>query len=90
MRAPAAESLDSATSNALATSASMPSSTAFSGAPRRRPASGAAARSGIGSPANTASIAAQQATELASGPIESRLVDSGTTPVIGTRRAVGL
>ena len=33
---------------------------------------------------------AQHSTELASGPIESSVVDSGTTPSIGTRRAVGL
>ena len=33
---------------------------------------------------------AQHSTELASGPIESSEVESGTTPSIGTRRAVGL
>ena len=44
----------------------------------------------IGSPANTASTMAQHSTELASGPIESSEVESGTTPSIGTRRAVGL
>ena len=33
---------------------------------------------------------AQHATELASGPTESRLGASGSTPSIGTRRAVGL
>jgi hypothetical protein len=33
---------------------------------------------------------AQQRTEAASGPTESSAVDSGSTPSIGTRRAVGL
>jgi hypothetical protein len=32
----------------------------------------------------------QQATERASGPTESSETESGTTPSIGTRRAVGL
>ena len=33
---------------------------------------------------------AQSSTELARGPIESSEVESGITPSIGTRRAVGL
>ncbi len=33
---------------------------------------------------------AQQRTEAASGPTESSAADSGSTPSIGTRRAVGL
>ena len=44
----------------------------------------------IGSSASTASIVAQQATVRASGPMLSRLDDSGTAPSSGTRRCVGL
>src|SRR5260221_11230885 len=43
-----------------------------------------------GSPASTESSRAQHATLGASGPIESRLNDSGRQPSRGTRRAVGL
>ena len=43
-----------------------------------------------GSPAITASTIAQQATVFASGPTESSVGESGSTPAIGTRRAVGL
>ena len=42
------------------------------------------------SPASTACSTAQQPTEGASGPTESRLGDSGSTPAIGTVREVGL
>src|ERR1700758_4931961 len=42
------------------------------------------------SPAITASTIAQQASELASGPIESRVVESGNAPPSGTGRWVGL
>ena len=38
----------------------------------------------------TASAIAQHATLLAKGPIESSVVDSGSTPSRGTRRCVGL
>ncbi len=38
----------------------------------------------------TASTTAQQATEGASGPMESSVVESGKQPAVGTRRAVGL
>ena len=41
-------------------------------------------------PARMASIARQQSTVRASGPTESRLKESGVTPAIGTRLAVGL
>jgi hypothetical protein len=68
----------------------MPSSTMLSGTASRRPSNLA----GIGatglSSARMASISAQQATLLASGPTESNDGASGSTPVIGTRRAVGL
>src|SRR5699024_10517792 len=43
-----------------------------------------------GLPDRMASATAQQATEGASGPEESRLVDSGTMPWAGSRLAVGL
>ena len=55
-----------------------------------RPFSSAATGSAGASPASTASITAQHATLGASGPTESKLGASGSTPVIGTRRAVGL
>ena len=42
------------------------------------------------SPERTASIRAQQATVGAMGPTESKLLESGSTPSRGTRRAVGL
>ena len=54
-----------------------------------RPDWPAPAAAGV-SPARIASITAQHATLGASGPTESRLGASGNTPVIGTRRAVGL
>src|SRR3546814_5179938 len=37
-----------------------------------------------------ASSVAQQATDAASGPMESRLKAKGRAPCVGTRRAVGL
>jgi len=43
-----------------------------------------------GSPARIASYIAQQAAELASGPMESSVKESGKAPSRGTRRAVGL
>ena len=42
------------------------------------------------SPAMTASAIAQQATLLANGPIELRVVESGGAPSRGTRFCVGL
>ena len=50
------------------------------------------ARAGMPSPEpdSTASRSAQQERLGASGPIESRLVESGRQPSRGTRRAVGL
>ncbi|CFU77440.1 Uncharacterised protein [Bordetella pertussis] len=41
-------------------------------------------------PARMASSVAQHRTEGASGPIESRLADSGNTPCMDTRCALGL
>src|SRR5690606_16388259 len=56
---------------------------------RRRAGSGAGSgRSGW--PESMASSVAQQDTEAANGPMESRLKDSGRAPWPGTRRAVGL
>src|SRR5438477_12064655 len=43
-----------------------------------------------GSPAMIASAIAQQAMLLASGPIDSRVVDKGTAPSRGMRCCVGL
>ncbi len=60
------------------------------GTAMRSPASSAGGGTSIGSPAITASTIAQQATELASGPAESSVEESGSTPSSGTRRAVGL
>src|SRR5882672_4915729 len=54
------------------------------------PASEAAAGGRGVSPASTWKIAAQQATVGASGPTESRVVDSGNAPSRGTRAEVGL
>ncbi|MNT15258.1 hypothetical protein D3C72_1503030 [compost metagenome] len=56
---------------------------------RRRPAIAVGRLSSV-SPLRTASKAAQQATERASGPAESSEVDNGTAPSNGTRRALGL
>ena len=90
IRAPACDSAARARSNALLTVASMPSSTTLVGTARRRAFRLAGTgRAGV-SPARTASITAQHATLGASGPTESRLGANGSTPVIGTRRAVGL
>lgn len=63
-----------------------PSSTeiAFSTA-RRSPWLRGAVATPSQSPAMMASAVAQQATELASGPIRSKLKDSGKQPVSGTR-----
>ncbi len=90
MLTPAARSLASARSKAADTGPSMPSRMKFAGSASRRPDS-AKGVSGAGDPpARIASTAAAQATEGASGPTESMLGDSGSTPSIGTRRAVGL
>ena len=87
---PSAASSRHASSNAFATVSSMPSKASVRGIHRRLPASGAAPGREGASPAMIASSSAQQATLCASGPIESRLTASGTTPSIGTRLAVGL
>lgn len=74
----------------MATVASSPSSTTFSGTASRRLESEAGSGTTGVSPASTASMTAQQATLGARGPTKSRLGASGRTPAIGTRRAVGL
>src|SRR5690606_32703630 len=56
----------------------------------RRPSSMAGRQSATSSPARMASSVAQQRTVGASGPMESRLVDNGSTPAIDTRQALGL
>jgi hypothetical protein len=92
MRAPTPDNAPSALSNAALTVASSPSSMKFSGTARRSPVrfAGAGPNGDGVSPARIASISAQHATLGASGPTESRLGARGSTPVIGTRRAVGL
>ncbi len=62
----------------------------FFGTPRRSPASAAASSARGGSPARTWKTVAQQATVGASGPTESRVVESGNAPARGTRARVGL
>jgi hypothetical protein len=49
-----------------------------------------AAGTSQGAPAMIASVSAQQATLTPIGPIESRVVESGTAPSRGTRYWVGL
>ncbi len=90
MRAPASDSRATARSKLAETVASIPSSITFCGTASRRPASDAGASRAGCSPASTASMTAQHSTDGASGPTESRLGASGSTPSIGTRRAVGL
>src|SRR6185437_5241568 len=79
-----------ASANALATSGSRPSRTKLCGTPSRSPSTGAGLGAAGSSPAITASAIAQQATLLAKGPIESRVVDSGVAPSREMRFAVGL
>ncbi len=68
----------------------MPSSASVLGTARRRPRSGSASGTGPPSPDRMASSSAQQRTLAAIGPMESRLADSGSTPSIDTRQALGL
>ena len=90
MRAPARDSAEQAASNAAATSGASPSNTCERGTSRRSPSTGIGAGASAGSPAITASAIAQHAMLLASGPIESSVVESGTTPSRGMRCCVGL
>ena len=89
-RTPTLASRFSARPNTSATTGSTPSITRVPGTASR------IARSAIGStgrgasPARMASTAAQHATLRASGPMLSSVVDSGSAPSRGTRRAVGL
>ena len=88
--APARDSVVNTRSKALITVPSMPSSTTLLGTARRNPSRLQDTGKTGASPANTASMIAQHDTLGARGPTESRLGASGSTPVIGTRRAVGL
>src|SRR6185312_15978380 len=79
-----------ASAKAFATSdATFSKKNVFGTASRSSPA-GIASGASAGSPAMTASVIAQQATLLASGPIESSVVESGIAPSRGTRNCVGL
>ena len=88
--APAAESRDKVASKALVTASSRSSRTYCCGTAKRRLASGNSSGRRIGSPANTLSRMAQQATLAASGPMLSSEKDSGAAPSSGTRACVGL
>ena len=88
--APARDSAEDARAKARDTVSSKPSSITVCGTASRRPATGRAGGSSGGMPAITASAMAQQATLLASGPIELSVVESGSAPASGTRCCVGL
>ena len=90
MRTPARASAETARSKAEATGISRSSSITVFGMPRRRPSGGMAAGTSQGSLAMIASVSAQHATLTPIGPIESRVVESGTAPSRGTRYWVGL
>ena len=77
-------------SNAAATSLSSSSRTMVVGTPNDNPRSGTSGSRRHGEPANTASIMAQDLTDLAIGPIVSKAVERGTTPSVGTRPSEGL
>ena len=81
MRAPARDSAEQAASKAAATSGASPSNTCERGTSRRSPSTGIGAGASAGSPAITASAIAQHAMLLASGPIESSVVESGDDAV---------
>ncbi|MNL25506.1 hypothetical protein D3C87_1469910 [compost metagenome] len=68
----------------------MASSASVVGIARRRPRTGSASGAGPPSPDRMASSSAQQRTLAAMGPMESRLADSGSTPAMDTRQALGL
>ena len=68
---PARDSVESARANAFSTCGSRSASTLERGTIKRRPCVGNDVKGRGGSPASTASQAAQSSTELASGPTES-------------------
>ena len=90
IRAPRADQRCSARSNDAATGALRSSSTCVCGTAKRSRSTGRESSGAPTSPARIASIVAQHATVVASGPTESSVVDSGWTPSRGTRCAVGL
>eukprot|EP00966_Prymnesium_polylepis_P215769 4996229-Prymnesium_polylepis.1 len=91
--APAARSAATARPNAAFTCGSSSAKRPHDGRRSRRPAIGraASAAAALGAPpASTLSSSAQQLIELASGPTESSVCESGKTPSRGTRACVGL
>src|SRR5512145_1516077 len=89
MSAPALDRVARERSKARLTSASRSSRAPQRGSRSRRPLASNVGSAASGSPLRTASYAAQQPTELASGPTESSVNESGNAPSRGTRRAVG-
>ena len=88
--APAFESRDRARWNAAATVRSRSSSTTVCGTPILSPATGRARPIWPRALPSAASRRRQQSTERAIGPSVSSVGESGTTPAIGCRPAVGL
>src|SRR5205814_1547728 len=88
-RAPSFEKRASAAWNAFATVGSRSSSADERGTSKRKPFASSCGKGAGASPARIASYVAQHATELASGPTESSVNESGNAPSRGTRRAVG-
>ncbi len=89
IRAPAAESVASARSNARATVASRPSRTTVLGTAKRQAASGRRSSRTLRA-ASTSCTTTASRTERVIAETVSSVVESGTAPSVGTRRAVPL